>query len=590
MCGIAGGLFGPGDDTATPSRTMAQYMRLRGPDSQGEWHDPRGGLSLGHRRLAIIDVDARADQPFVSQSGRSVIVFNGEIYNYQALRAELIRDGVPLKSHSDTEVVLELFQREGPKAFARLRGMYAVAIWDIDRRQLVLARDPYGIKPLYLGRNAKGWMFASQVKAILQTGLISDAKDPAGVAGFFLWGSVPSPHTLYRDITSLPAGSYVVLDEKTARPDPVGFADISEPWLHGDRTGADVAKSVRDALIDTVAAHLVSDVPVAVLLSGGVDSGVIAGLMAEQGQKIEGITVQFREFAGTSRDEGPRASMIADHYGIQMSPRVIGRDEFAGDVPAILNAMDQPSIDGVNTWFASKAVAERGYKVVLSGVGGDELFCGYDTFRTIPRSHRTVRGLAPLGRLGKMSFAVAAAALKQPKLATVGALGGTWQGAYLAHRGLVMPHELAALIGPQQAAEGLAILAGEPAPRLNPCDDAAAVAALESTHYLQNQLLRDSDWASMAHSLELRTPFVDWALLNRLAPFVRSFMSGKGKQVMAAAPARALPPSIVGHSKTGFGLPIDQWLETQSGAAPAGMRQTWGRRWAWRVASEFGVV
>jgi asparagine synthase (glutamine-hydrolysing) len=315
--------------------------------------------------------------------------------------------------------------------------------------------------------------------------------------------------------------------------------------------------------------------------------------MAERGQKIEGITVQFREFVGTPRDEGPRAAMIAGHYGIQMTPRIVGREEFVGDVPAILNAMDQPSVDGVNTWFASKAVAERGYKVVLSGVGGDELFCGYDTFRTVPRTHRTVRGLAsvaPLRQIGKLSFAVAAAALKQPKLAAVGTLGATWQGAYLAHRGLVMPHELAALIGPQLAAEGLAILARDPTPRLNKCQDASAVAALESTRYLQNQLLRDSDWASMAHSLELRTPFVDWALLNRLAPLVSAFGAGKGKRILASSPARPLPESIVTHSKTGFGLPIDRWLDAEGAAVPPGMSRTWGRRWAWRVAREFGVV
>ncbi len=593
MCGIAGAFFDIGDDTASPSQAMARYMQLRGPDSEGAWHDPRGGLSFGHRRLSIIDLDARANQPFVSQDGRSVIVFNGEIYNYQVLRDGLVQAGVQLKSKSDTEVVLELYRRQGPQALAQLRGMYAFAIWDIERRQLVLARDPYGIKPLYLARTAKGWMFASQVKALMATGLVSDTVDSAGVAGFFLWGSVPSPRTLYQDVKSVPAGSYVVIDDMRQASKPVSFADISAPWRDLERPMGEVGAAVRDALLDTVSAHLVADVPVAVLLSGGVDSGVIAGLMAERGQKIEGITVRFREFAGTARDEGPRADSIAAHYGIQMSPRLVGRDEFLGDVPAILGAMDQPSIDGVNTWFASKAVAERGYKVVLSGVGGDELFCGYTTFQTIPRTRRTIGGLArvpPLGALARLSLSLAADALRRPKLAALGTLGGDWHGAYFVHRGVVMPNELAALMGAKPAADALEQLAQDVPPALNARCDAAAVAALESTRYLQNQLLRDSDWASMAHSLELRTPFVDWALLNRLAPFIGSFKDGKGKRILASAPARPLPEAIVSHSKTGFGLPIGEWLSQLNFQAPPSMTGTWGRRWAWHVAKEFGVV
>jgi len=374
MCGIAGAFFSSADDTASPSGMMTQLLALRGPDATGEWHDPYGGLSLGHRRLSIIDLDARANQPFVSQSGRYVIVYNGEIYNYRMLRADLLKEGAQFKSKSDTEVIVELYQRYGTKAFAMLRGMYALAIWDIDRRQLVLARDPYGIKPLYLARCSKGWMFASQVKALVGTGLVSKERDAAGVVGFFLWGSVPSPHTIYRDVTPVPTGSCLVIDNNKQTTTTVRFAEVSTPWLHRDRPEGGVALHVREALLDTVNAHLVSDVPVAVLLSGGVDSGVIAGLMAERGQQIEGITVQFKEFFGTSRDEGPRACAIAGHYNIQMTPRLVGREEFVGDFPAILRAMDQPSIDGINTWFASKAVAERGYKVVLSGVGGDELF------------------------------------------------------------------------------------------------------------------------------------------------------------------------------------------------------------------------
>jgi asparagine synthase (glutamine-hydrolysing) len=594
MCGIAGVYFGQGDQTAAPARLMALYMERRGPDSQGEWHDANGGLSFGHRRLAIIDPNARADQPFISSDGRHVIVFNGEIYNYRALRAELAREGVEFRSEGDTEVILELFRRRGPSSFAALRGMFALAIWDIERRQLVLARDPYGIKPLYLAACPSGHMFASQVKALLATGLVSDTRDSAGVAGFFLWGSVPGDRTLYRDISAVPAGSYIVIDEGHHALPAVRYADISKPWLSsGACDDSDLHDDVRAAMLDTVNAHLVADVPVAVLLSGGIDSGAIAGLMAERGQRIEGITVQFSEFEGTPADEGPRAAQIAEHYGINRHRRLVTRDEFEGDLPAILKAMDQPSIDGVNTWFASKAVHEQGFKVVLSGVGGDELFCGYSTFHTIPRSRRFVALFArtPVSRgLMKASLSLAAGAMQQPKLIALGELGGAWDGAYFVHRGLVMPHELAGLIGEKRAAEGLEALASEPCTQVNADVEQAAVASLEATHYLQNQLLRDSDWASMAHSLELRTPLVDWALLNRLAPLVRGFADGQGKRLLAGAPARALPRDIVERGKTGFGLPIGEWLADLGVQAPPSMTRAWSRRWAWRVAQAFDLV
>ncbi len=593
MCGIAGALLHGGHDPVAPVQAMTERMRRRGPDAEGLWQDPDAGLCLGHRRLAIIDLDARANQPFSSADGNHVLVFNGEIYNYAELRRQLIADGAVLRTTSDTEVVVELYARKGPDALKLLRGMFALAIWDRRARRLFLARDPYGIKPLYVARTAKGILFASQVKGLLASGLVNPVHDPAGVVGFYMWGSVPEPFTLYREIAPVPAGSYVFasVDGVSA---PQLYAEVGASW-EAARDDSQLEALVREALDDSVRAHLVADVPVAVLLSGGVDSSVLAGLMAQHGQDIEGITVAFREFAGLHEDEAPRARKTAQYYGIRDTVRTVDRKEFLGDLPAILDAMDQPSIDGINTWFASKAVAERGYKVVLSGVGGDELFCGYSSFRTVPQTHRWGRMLErakPLQPLSQMLFNIGAGLRGQPKIAQIPRLAGSFSGAYLLRRGLMMPDELSRILPRALVEEGLRSIRDAQGKEHNAggVSGVAAVAAYESTHYLRNQLLRDSDWASMAHSLELRTPLVDWKLLSRLGPHVAAFADGGGKRLLARAPAKALPDFVVAERKTGFSLPITEWLDgVDRYHASPDTSAHWSRRWMHVVAEEFGV-
>jgi asparagine synthase (glutamine-hydrolysing) len=590
MCGIAGALLNANRDAIAPVRRMSKWMVRRGPDAEGEWSDPAAGIAFGHRRLSIIDLDARANQPFASTDGRHVIVFNGEIYNYQALRQELIGAGVALRTTSDTEVILELFRREGAEAFRRLRGMFALGIWDAVERRLVLARDPYGIKPLYVGQARGGVVFASQVKAILASGLVSTSPDNAGVVGFFQWGSIPEPFTLYKDIRAVPAGCHLTVTADGISASRA-FADLASAWVQPVASVADVAEEVREAVRDSVAAHLVSDVPVAILLSGGIDSGAVAGLVSELGHPLEAITIRFNEFAGTSADESAPARLMAAHYRLKHTERLVTRDEFLTDVPAILAAMDQPSIDGVNTWFASRAVAECGYKVVLSGVGGDELLCGYDSFDNIPRMMALGRGLASTGLIGAANplFAGAARLLRRPKLQWLPRYVGDFESAYVLRRSVLVPEELRQLLPDEAVAEGLAALAAAAPSSLDPSGDPQAkVSLLESTHYLRNQLLRDSDWASMAHSLELRTPLTDWTLLRRLAPHSRALGHGKGKRMLAAAPRRPLPESIVSRRKTGFGLPMGAWLR-ELAPGTGGAQAPWARVWSRVVATSFGL-
>ena len=600
MCGIAGFVSVPAVSDSSAHRAvprMTARMSRRGPDAEGLWTSE--GVVLGHRRLAILDLDARANQPMVSADGRYAIVFNGEIYNFRELRRELEANGVAFRTTSDTEVLLTLFAREEERMLPRLRGMFAFAIWDIQSRELFLARDPYGIKPLYYTRRKEGLLFASQVKALLASGLVSSEREPAGLAGFYLWGSVPEPWTLFRDVFALPPGHWLRVRDGVADA-PVGWHDIRAHWRsEGCKASADESRElVRQAVGDSVRAHLVSDVPVSVFLSGGIDSGVVAGLASELGASVEGITIGFEEFGGGRDDEVPVARAIAAHYGLAHHVRMVSRTEFEQDIPHILDAMDQPSIDGVNTWFASKAAAERGYKVVLSGIGGDELFCGYSLFRQLPRHAALGRVLASIPGARPLLRAPCAAFAKlrsQPKFAGVPEFLGSLEGLYFLRRGLFLPAELPALLGADMAREGLARLDGFP-PGMTSAqarDGAAAVGLMESMHYLRNQLLRDSDWASMGHSLELRTPLVDAKLLEALGPFVSGFAGGAGKAMLAQSPKKPLPDRVLNRPKTGFSLPMATWLSDaahmRAGSdlprLPAS-GTPWARRWARAVFAE----
>ena len=600
MCGIAGFVASEEDLVAHSVDAvlrMTERMRLRGPDAEGVWKGQ--GVALGHRRLAILDLDARSNQPMIATDGAYSIVFNGEIYNFHELRSELEAEGVAFRTTSDTEVLLALYAREGERMLPRLRGMFALAIWSAGSREMFLARDPYGIKPLYYAQTERGVVFASQVKAVLASGLVAPATEEAGVAGFYLWGSVPEPWTLYRGIFALPAGNWMRVRAGRAGT-PVCWSDIRENWRQqGTRhSAAELQETVRQAVVDSVRAHLVSDVPVSVFLSGGIDSGTIAALIAELGGRAEGITVGFDEFTAQPEDEVPVAAAIAAHYGLRHHVRRVSRTEFEQEIPRFLDAMDQPSIDGVNTWFAAKAAAERGYKVVLSGVGGDEIFYGYSLARQLPRSARLGRmaTAVPGGRrLVDGICASLARRHRHPKLKGMAQFMGSLEGVYFLKRCVFLPQDLPLLMGEERAREGLERLGGLPPgmTQADAVDDAAGACLLDSTLYLRNQLLRDSDWASMAHSLELRTPLVDASLLNALKLCHMGFTGGVGKRMLAQSPMHPLPEEIVARPKTGFAVPMTQWLAAATERREwadipllADRATPWTRRWAKVVMGE----
>ncbi len=609
MCGI-NGVFayrGTRPVSLDTLRRTRDFMVARGPDAFGEWHDESRQIALGHRRLSIIDLSDAGAQPMASADGRLVVTFNGEIYNFRALRQELEDAGCVFKSESDTEILLHLYRREGAGMIRRLRGMFAFGLWDADRRSLLIARDPYGIKPFYYADDGACIQFASSVKALMAGGDVSREPEPAGIVGFSLFGSVPEPWTTYRAIKSLPAGCYAMIDAQGVSA-PRTYFSLAATYMAAEREPlpmAQAAEAFKAAALESLRHHLVSDVPVGAFLSGGVDSGSLVGLMRDAGQNsIRTVTLAFEAFRGTPSDESPLAESVARHYATEHTTRWVSAAEFMADLPRIIEAMDQPSIDGINTWFVSKATRELGLKVAISGIGGDELLGGYSTFNRLPRMVRAMRLLPNLRGSERLIAAVVAAARRfgvrvHPKAAGLIVHGGTFAGAYMMLRSVYTPSELGEVMrDPNVIAEGLARLApldaigGLLTPE--PHSDFARITILESGFYMRNQLLRDTDWAGMAHSLEIRTPLVDSELLRAIAPMFVGADRPDGKKWLAEAPRKPLSPEIVNRPKTGFAIPIRNWYEPM-GASPdnssAGQWQErlWSRTWVKSVSGMFGL-
>jgi asparagine synthase (glutamine-hydrolysing) len=587
MCGIAA-IFnyatGEPIDRAELIR-IRDAMTLRGPDGCGDWFPADGRVGLGHRRLAIIDLSPTGAQPMTSRDGTLVVTFNGEIYNHLELRSRLEQKGCRFQSASDTEVLLHLYAEKGEGMVSDLRGMYAFAIWDAGKHCLFLARDPCGIKPLYYADDGKTFRAASQVKALLAGGNIDTAPEPAGHAGYFLWGHVPDPYTLYRGIRSLAAGHCLTVaagGKKRLR------AFCSIPGILAEAERLPPSDPLGSSLRDSVRHHLIADVPVGVFLSSGLDSSTLAALASEFGTQLRTVTLGFEEYKGTPNDETPLAGEVARRYGTRHQTIWVTRKDFENDLQRLFHAMDQPSSDGVNSYFISKAAAQAGLKVALSGLGGDELFGGYPSFQEVPRAAsalRPFRFCRPLGRAVRVLSAPFLKHMTSPKYAGLLEYGGSYGGAYLLRRGLFMPWELPEILGAEPAREGwneLQTLArldqtahGIHCPHLK-------VAALEMSWYMRHQLLRDTDWAGMEHSLEVRVPLVDVELLRASAPwFTRE--PRPGKRDLALTPRTPLPASVLGRRKTGFIVPVREWMLAQN--QKSGERGL--RGWARHVYSRF---
>lgn len=580
MCGIAA-VFGYSSSAAAVNQgellRIREAMINRGPDGAGLWISDDTRVGLAHRRLAIIDLTTTGTQPMAAAEGRFRVVFNGEIYNYRELRQRLEAKGYRFRSHSDTEVLLHLYQEYGRDMFQHLRGMYSFALWDEVNRGLLLARDPFGIKPLYYADNGSSIRVASQVKALLAGGGIDTRPEPAGHVGFQMWGHVPEPYTLYKGIRSLPAGSFLWVDS-SGHKERRQFFRIADEISGASLNSLSIAREemrarLRTGLLDSVRHHLIADVPIGIFLSAGIDSTTLLAFAKEAGLRdLHTVTIGFREYQGTPADEVPLAEITARHYGTTQHTSWVARDDFHNEYQHLLGSMDQPSVDGVNSYFASKAAKEAGLKVVLSGLGGDELFGGYSNFHQIPRM---VGVLGPFNRLpaiGRSVRRISSPILRRftsHKYAGLLEYGGTYGGAYLLRRALNMPWALPEILDEDMVAAGLKELGT--LPHLNASVQGTnisrlKVAALETSWYMRNQLLRDTDWASMAHSVEIRVPLVDIELFRATVPLYAS-PHPPTKLDLAQAPTLPLPGEILSRGKTGFPIPVREWSIQNDGSS-----------------------
>jgi len=585
MCGIAGivASAASGLELRPAIDRMQQALAHRGPDGWGSAFfegttieeraerrapviAPRGSAArahgrsaaLGHRRLAIIDLTPTGHQPMTSPERRAWVSYNGELYNYRSLRNELAHAGARFRSESDTEVLLALLARRGPEGLDALRGMFAFAVWNDDDGELFLVRDRFGIKPLYYSTPRPGvLLFASEIRALFASGLVSRDTDPHGEAAFLGHGSIPAPTTYFREVRALPPGHSGRWDGSRLTVSEYWSVDqvLAAPAPHADV--AHVASVVRRAVTDSVGAHLVSDVPVGVFLSGGIDSALIAGGMRDLGvPPPRSFTVVV---PGTRLDEAAAARRAAAYYGTDHSELTVGDAHIEATVDRFIAAMDQPTVDGLNSFLVAETVARAGMKVALSGVGGDELLGGYPSFHDLPRLRRIATVLARIPGASVLTCSVLDRISGRPrKLAAILRADPTLEDTWRAYRALFTKREVERLIGRS--------LTDEPPRVLRRTADGPdpfwAVARAEIVGFLIPQLLRDADVFAMSHGLEVRTPLVDHLLLEAVHGAGRWSLDGAATPKLALARALGdfLPP---GHSelpKRGFTLPIDAWL------------------------------
>ncbi|HUQ18018.1 MAG TPA: asparagine synthase (glutamine-hydrolyzing) [Gemmatimonadaceae bacterium] len=562
MCGICGAISRE-DFTPIVERMNAALIH-RGPDDDGfaqlaGIHGVRHGV-FGSRRLAILDLSLCGHQPMWSEDGRFCLAFNGEIYNFREIRTELEKLGAHFQSSGDTNVVLEGWRHWGSGILPRLRGMFAFALWDRDEERCYLARDTFGIKPLYFHESGGTILFASEIRALLASGRIERTIDERAMHSYLATGSVAEPDTIIESISAVPAGTYITIDcrrngnvvtgtERFADPLPLPIARSDE--IEG-------ALDLRQTLRDSVSHHLISDVPVALFLSGGLDSSSIVAVASEVSEsQLDTFTITFgeREFS-----EAEPALAVAKKFGTRHHEIPLSGHDLLAALPEAFAAMDQPSLDGLNTYAVSRAIRQNGIKVALSGLGGDELFAGYPSFRRAASARKLWPLRAPLHALFKKARGVSA----DPRLDRLNMLfesDSAALGAYRASRVLFDEGQVKALTSRRP---------GERRARIESREESVLsilqeVSLLEVTGYMRNTLLRDSDVFSMANSLELRVPFVDREVARAAMqiPDSRKLRRGISKPVIVETMRDILPPSLLGRRKQGFTLPFERWMRKE---------------------------
>lgn len=572
MCGIAG-IISTDDNIESRAATMSESVAHRGPDSQGieTWLGPgRHKAAFAHRRLSIIDLSDGGRQPM--RGDRCSIVYNGEIYNYRELRKELIDQGSTLITATDTEVVVKLYEKHGPACLRMLRGMFAFAIRDSATGEVFIARDRLGIKPVYYFSGPGFFAFCSEIRGLLASGLTPKTIDPVSLSSYLSFGAVQEPRTIVEGVRSLPPAHYLIVDASGDIRAMERYWSLPETEPTNGRR--EVIEETASLLDESVKLHLVADVPLGAFLSGGIDSSAIVALMSRNAPgRVKTFTVGFEE---DQISEHLLARALADRWQTKHTEIFLSENEVLKSIPRAISDIDQPTIDGINTWVISKATKQAGITVALSGLGGDELFGGYPSFsraRRIQKYAYPVRWLNPGARrrLGQMTTGVLGHSLPGQKMGSTIAAGGDFLSAYASMRGLFsrsnrgdllvdlstgsehrdyeIPIETIALLGESGADPDIDLF--------------NRISRYELALYMGNMLLRDTDAMSMASSLEVRVPFLDHKLVEQVFSLPGAMKTGPHpKQLLIDALKHELPSDITERRKTGFALPFDRWIRT----------------------------
>ena len=578
MCGIAGIVLKPTqslNDLRARVNLMRDVMTHRGPDDAGTFLAPNGRVAIANRRLAIRDLSPLGHMPMVSDDETIALTYNGEIYNADELRAELERAGCVFRSTSDTEVILRGYEAWGENIIARLRGIFALAFYDGRRECILLARDQLGVKPLYYAHTDAGLLFASELKALRASQFVSNAIDTTSVVAYLELGCVPTPHTIFKNIHALEPATllHYALDTMETR--------AARYWampMYERPVPRDVVAETRAALFDAVRSQLVSDVPLGAFLSGGMDSSAVVTLMREATNgTLRTCSMVFDE---AEFSEAPYARAVAEQVGAEHFERVISARDVLNEMPRIMWALDQPSLDGVNSYFVSQTAHQAGLTVALSGLGGDELFGGYPTFYNAPGLSRRLRHVRQIPFVSTVARRALKFAPRYAKLVRVLDNPESPASAYLTYRGLFAPNQVRELVQPEiwndaqqfNLTEYVESRATPNAGKHNALpqhnhrlsnSNFAWTSRAELGTYTLSQLLRDTDAMSMAHSLEVRVPLLDHLLVEKIISLPDSVKQNGGtpKSLLLKAMGSDLP-TIVRERKTkqGFTFPFERWL------------------------------
>ena len=572
VCGIFGIVARNASVAPGLLERATQSLAHRGPDDSGtviirETVPEPVEVGLGNRRLAILDVSPLGHQPMQDPETGNWIVYNGETYNFREVRKKLESEGTRFRSNSDTEVLLKAYARWGERCLDGLRGMFAFAVWDAQRHRLFLARDPMGIKPLYYCSTGPYFLFASELRTLLHTGLVPRRLDRSGLSNYLTFGSLYDPITLIEGVSALRPGHYLTWEAGNIRD--AMYWDLApsaeqKRWAAKQADRRQLQEEVYGTLDAVVRMQMVSDVPVGVFLSGGIDSSSLAGILRRSGIDVDTFSLVFRE-AEYSEAEYSRAA--AKTFGTCHQEILVSQHDALEAIPFALRAMDQPTIDGLNTYLIARQTRAAGIKVALSGLGGDELFAGYSSFRDVPRMERFARSWsvfpAAVRKPAAHIFSLIASDTDRNRKLTALATSGVLHPYFLT-RALFTPEVRSALlksVDEQEIARPCALLQAslDGARGLDPIN---RVSYLESRCYMLNTLLRDTDVMSMAHGLEVRVPLIDHLLAARLLalPGAWKLDDNTPKPLLVNALNGALPDEIVHRKKRGFTLPFEHWL------------------------------